>query len=326
MSGMESAAEESAWGAGAQRQPEGPRTPAALDTWDFGGTAVAVLGHPIHHSLSPPMHNAALAAMAAEEPCFAGWKYFAFDVPPETLGTALPLFARRGFRGINLTIPHKVDVVPLLREIDPAAARMGAVNTLILREDGSGYSGANTDGYGISRAVGEAFGRSLRGARVVLLGAGGAARAIAAQCLDEGCAELWIGNRNEARLAALLDLVRKLFPEAAGRVRGFSLDGPPSVDGEAVVINATALGLKADDPLPVDPAAFAPGTVVYDTTYGAVNGLARACAAAGRPYADGLGMLVWQGARSLAMWTGREPPVDVMTHAARAALEERSRP
>ncbi|MCC5807452.1 MAG: shikimate dehydrogenase [Opitutales bacterium] len=320
MSGTESAAEERAPGA------DGPLTPDALGAWDFGGTAVAVLGHPIHHSLSPPMHNAALKAMAAEEPRFAGWKYFAFDVPPQSLAGVLPLFAQRGFRGINLTIPHKVDVVPLLGEVDSAAARMGAVNTLILREQGGGYAGANTDGYGISRAVTEAFGRSLHGARVVLLGAGGAARAIAAQCLDEGCAQLWVGNRNEARLDALLDLVRGLYPEAAGRVHGFSLDEPPVMAGGAVVINATALGLRADDPPPLDPRAFAADTVVYDTTYGTVNGLARACAAAGVPYADGLGMLVWQGARSLAMWTGGEPPVDVMTLAARAALEERSRP
>ncbi len=326
MSGTDSAAEEGARGTEARPPTERPLTPAALDGWAFSGTAVAVLGHPIRHSLSPPMHNAALAAMASAEPRFADWKYFAFDVSPDTLGTVLPLFARRGFRGLNLTIPHKVDVVPLLSEVDPAAARMGAVNTLILQEDGTGYTGANTDGYGISRAVTEAFGRSLGGARIVLLGAGGAARAIAAQCLDEDCAELWIGNRNEARLAALLDLVGGLFPEATRRVRGFSLDEPPSVNGEAIVINATALGLKADDPPPVDPGAFAPGSVVYDTTYGAVNGLARACAAAGLPYADGLGMLVWQGARSLAMWAGCEPPADVMTRAARTALEERSRP
>lgn len=310
---------------GESGRPRRPLRLDALDDWSFDGTAVSVLGHPVHHSLSPPMHNAALAAMAREDIRFARWRYFAFDVPPEQLSGALPRFANRGFRGLNLTIPHKVDVVPLLDKVDPAAARMGAVNTLVLRDDGCAYAGANTDGYGISRAVATAFGRSFAGVPVILLGAGGAARAIAVQCLEEGAAELWIGNRNEARLATLLDIMRGLFPTAAGRIRGFGLAAPPAVQGRAIVINATALGLKRDDPAPVVLDRFGVDTVVYDTTYGAVNGLARAAAAVDFPYADGLGMLVWQGARSLALWTGRKPPVDIMEQAARAALEERSR-
>ena len=152
-------------------------TLADLDDWRFDGVALAVLGHPVAHSLSPPMHNAALADLAARDPQFAHWRYFKFDVEPRDLRTALPRFHACGFRGLNLTIPHKIIAVELVARIDPAAAEAGAVNTL--RRLDEGFEGFNTDGYGVSRAVTEDLGMTIAGSPVILLGAGGAARATA---------------------------------------------------------------------------------------------------------------------------------------------------
>ncbi len=301
-----------------------PLTLDDLGTWTRPGPTVGVLGHPIRHSLSPAMHNAALKSLSGKDSRFSSWSYFAFDVPPTQLAEALPRFIERGFRGLNLTIPHKVDVVPLLTSVDSLAARMGAVNTLIIDPVTQGIHGVNTDGYGISRAVQDELGTSLRGRCVILLGAGGAARAIAVQCLSEGCAELWIGNRSTSRLESLIALVSGAFPEAADRIRGFSLDRPPELFEPALVINATALGLQADDPSPVSLEYFPEGTRIYDTTYGVPNALRAAAGRGGFRYADGLAMLVWQGARSLELWTGAEPPVERMAEAARAALHARA--
>ncbi|HEY9249354.1 MAG TPA: shikimate dehydrogenase, partial [Rariglobus sp.] len=122
-------------------------TLADLDTWSCPGTALAVLGHPIKHSVSPPMHNAALARMAADDPRFATWRYFRFDIAPDDLPAALEKFHARGFAGLNLTVPHKIIAFDRVATLDPAARPIGAVNTL--RRTSAGWHGYNTDGYGL---------------------------------------------------------------------------------------------------------------------------------------------------------------------------------
>lgn len=279
---------------------------------------MAVIGFPVRHSLSPPMHNAALAAMAGR---FVDWQYFALEIPVEDMAAALPLLHRCGFYGLNLTIPHKVDVIPLLEEVDPEAERMGAVNTLVRTENG--YRGYNTDGYGIRKAIGEQLNRLLEGADVLLLGAGGAARAIAVECLQSGCARLTLANRNIERLDALRDRLSE-HAEFGRRLRKFPLSSlPDDWQSAPIVINATALGLKEQDPAPLDLERMPAETVVYDTTYGVRNQLFRAAKLRGMAYADGLSMLVWQGVRSLEIWSGETVPQPVMANAARQALEER---
>lgn len=283
-----------------------------LASWDFGGTALAVLGYPVAHSVSPQMHHAALNAMAQTQAVFRDWRYFKFAVPPEILPEALRLFEDKGFLGLNLTIPHKVQAVGLVSEIDPAARGMGAVNTL-KRLPGGGWSGANSDGYGLEKAVERTLGRSLRGSHIVLLGAGGAARAAAVHCLRQGCASLHIGNRDAGRLGDLLSLIGE------PAVRGFALGDAPAELRDLenpLVINATSLGLRAEDASPCDLAAFHPGAAVYDMTYGVDNALARQAAELGLPYADGLAMLVWQGVRSLEIWSGVGVPAQPMMSAA----------
>lgn len=289
-----------------------------LDSWTRQLPSLAVLGFPVKHSLSPPMHNAALAAMGGK---FANWKYFALEIPVEEMAEALPLLHRCGFYGLNLTIPHKVNVIPMLEEIDPAAERMGAVNTLVRTP--TGYRGFNSDGYGIRKAVEEKLQRQFRGAEILLLGAGGAARAIAVECLQAGCQRLTLGNRNVERLEALAGRLNEI-PEFVSRVRHFPLNElPDDWDDSLIIINATALGLKAEDPAPLALPSIPDTSVIYDTTYGCKNQLRKDALNQRIPYADGLSMLVWQGVRSLEIWTEESVPQPVMAQAAQRALEER---
>lgn len=292
---------------------------ADLATWSFDGTALAVLGHPIKHSVSPAMHNAALAEMAASDARFRSWSYFRFDVPPEDLPGALPLFHAKGFHGLNLTVPHKIIAFAEVSEIDPQAKLIGAVNTL--RRTDSGWYGANTDGYGLAEGLREGLGLALKGAPVVLLGAGGAARGAAVECLQQRCAALWIGNRTVDKLAPL---VSELKSAANGTpIHTFALDRPPrDFPARCIVINATSAGLRATDPIPIDLAALGTAAGVYDMIYNPPRTpLLQNAEARGIPVANGLSMLVYQGAKSLSLWTGcAQVPVATMRAAAERAL------
>ncbi|MEO0794953.1 MAG: shikimate dehydrogenase [Verrucomicrobiota bacterium] len=293
--------------------PDRVRSLDELADWQFEGTALAVLGSPIAHSVSPAMHNTALNLMAQTQQIFRDWRYFKFDVPPENLPEALERLYAANFVGINLTIPHKVHAVDLVCEIDPEARLSGAVNTLHRRADG--WAGFNTDGFGMEQGVRRELKAELTGADVLLLGAGGAARAAAIQCLASGCRSLFIGNRNQERLAGLM---AQLEPaEGYKRVRSFDLAEPPGdLPSDAVVINATSLGLKEEDPAPIDVSLLRGSPKIYDMTYGVVNALAQAAKDHGLAYADGLSMLVWQGARSLEIWTGALVPAQAMMQGA----------
>lgn len=299
--------------------PDSVLTLHDLDRWSFDGTALAVLGQPIKHSVSPAMHNAALAELARQDRRFASWRYFRFEVVPDDLGQALAQLHAQRFAGVNLTVPHKVLAVPLVQAIDPAARPIGAVNTLIRHADG--WHGSNTDGYGLAMGLKEALGLELPGAAVILLGAGGAARGAAVECLQQGCASLTIANRTPARLCALLD---QLAPLAQGtRLRGFAPDSPPpDLPANAIVINATTLGLKDPDPAPIDLASLPRPAGVYDMIYNPVRTpLLRRAEQLGLRQANGLSMLVHQGAQALRLWTGTEVPVATMHAAALAAMQ-----
>lgn len=298
-----------------------------LDHLDFSappGKRLAVLGDPISHSLSPAMHNAALAKMSRDFPEMHGWVYAAVHVPASDLGQALPMLHAAGVMGINLTIPHKVQVLDIIEEMDATALRMGAVNTLI--RTAAGYRGSNTDGYGILMALDEALGRQTKDADIWIFGAGGAARGILVACLESGAARVTVVNRSRDRLQALKsDLDEQALPRSE-RLRYFDLqDNPADPAAGAVLINATSLGLKPSDPNPIDPSFLARGNCVYDTTYGSMNQLARDCAKQGIAYADGLSMLVWQGVRSLEIWTGKPVSAEHMRAAAELELKNRTK-
>ena len=294
-------------------------TLADLDHWSFAGTALAVLGHPVKHSLSPTMHQAALAEMGRTDSRFAAWRYFKFDVSPDELPLALERLHARGFHGLNLTVPHKTMAFGRLAAVDPAARPVGAVNTLLRLE--RGWHGYNTDGYGLATAVREDLGLSLAGASVILLGAGGAARGAAVECLVRACAGLWIGNRTRRRLDELLQELRR--HHFATPVRGFDPAAPPpDLPAGALVINATTLGLHLGDPSPFDLARLPRPAGVYDMIYNPPQtALLRQAAGLGVPRAPGLSMLVHQGVRALEIWTGTTVPAAAMRHAAQAALD-----
>lgn len=290
-----------------------------LQSWPEGQTCLAVLGHPVRHSISPQMHNAALTEMSASRPRLSHWRYHRFDIPPERLTESLPLFHAKGFYGLNLTVPHKELALAQIAEIDPHAKKVGAVNTLVRLE--RGYKGYNTDGYGLSQAIRSELKRDLSGSDVALLGAGGAARAAALQCILENCRSLQIVNRNQERLARLLDELTPLAKE-----RGVQLSGSPSESFSSekenlIVINATSLGLKPDDPLPISTDSLPAQAALYDMIYNPrETRLMSSFRKSGRPAANGLSMLVHQGARALEIWSGEPVPVETMQRAAREAL------
>jgi shikimate dehydrogenase len=295
-------------------------TLADLAAWQRSGTSLAVLGHPIKHSISPPMHNAALEDLAASDPRFADWRYFRFEVAPDDLPQALEILYAKRFRGVNLTVPHKVIAFGRVATIDPAARPVGAVNTLLWTD--AGWKGYNTDGYGLAAAVRATLGLELTGRHIILLGAGGAARGAAVECLQRGCASLWIANRTRANLDTLREV---LAPVAASiPVQGFAPDAiPTDLPAGALVVNATSAGLKETDPLPIDLAALPRPIAVYDMIYNPpATRLLQAAAATGIATANGLDMLVHQGAKALEIWSGipatRTAPV--MGQAARTAL------
>ena len=272
---------------------------------------VGVWGSPVGHSRSPAMHNAAFEALDLD------WVYVPFEVAPEDVAAAAAGLRALGLVGVNVTVPLKERVLPLLDEVDEGARRIGSVNTIHNRE-GRLY-GDSTDGAGFLRAL-EAAGQATDGRQVLLLGAGGSARAIAFALAAQGC-RCRIANRTEARAAALARDVNQWFPGSASAV-GW---GAPSGAFD-LLVNTTSLGMSPnEDALPaLPPDAFAGKPFVYDLIYvPPQTRLLAAAAAAGCETMNGVGMLVWQGALSLAIWTGRPLgaiPIAAMEAAVRAAL------
>lgn len=293
----------------------------ALDGYRYDGVSLGVVGFPIRHSLSPVMHMAALRQMARENPDYHNWVYHRIEAAPEHLKKVIEVCGERGFRGLNLTIPHKVEVIPFLDEVDAGALRMEAVNTVLF--DSGRVCGFNTDGIGMVAAVSEGLGSPIRGEDVVLIGAGGAARAAAVQCLELGCRSLWVGNRSSDRLEALLDSLRSNCPEAG--VHGF-LTGMkvPEVPAGSLLIHATSVGLKNEEVLPVSPQLLGRMAAVFDMVY-CPDGtrLVRTAREMGLKACDGLGMLVHQGAKALELWTGIEVPVETMKQAVMQAVDRK---
>jgi shikimate dehydrogenase len=249
-----------------------------------------VLGFPVAHSRSPAMMAAAFAELGLD------WRYVKLPVPPERFAETARALPASGFRGANVTIPHKLAAHALADELTPAAAAIGAANTLTF-EDGRVLAD-NTDAGGLLDALGE----DVRGRRVLVLGAGGAGRAAVWALRDAG-AEVAVWNRTPER-------ARKLAGEM-----GVGHAEQPSRPAD-VLVNATSIGLHGED-LPVELGPE-PAGVVLDLVYGAEpTALCRWAAAQGARVTEGLEVLVRQGARSLERWTGRAAPLDAMRRAAR---------
>ncbi len=290
-----------------------------LDKLEFPGTPLAVLGYPVKHSISPAIQNAAIAELRKADSRFKDWAYYRFEVPAEDLLEALPRFHRKSFLGLNLTVPHKVIAMEGIQGVSPDAERMGAVNTLVWDE--MGYDGFNTDGYGLKRGLETDLGARLEGSHIILLGSGGAARAAAVQCVLDGCARLYVGNRSPERMKGLVEVLRRM--PGGERVETFGLGRlPGDLPEGGIVVNATSLGLNAGDPAPIDPDGLPAGWKVYDMIYNpAETTLLRRAARRGLRAANGLSMLVYQGLRSLEIWSHAEVDAHAMMSAATHALK-----
>ena len=289
----------------------------------------AVYGHPVKHSASPAMQNAGLAALGLD------WRYLAFDVAPENLRAAIAGAAAMKFTGLNLTVPHKLLALDMVDVLDDSARRWGAVNTIRfearnaagewkpLREFADVPNeirshGFNTDADAIVRAIHEDLGLHVRGARVVLLGAGGAGRAAALRLAQEEVGELHLVNRTASKAEELAREIQQRHPEVPVRV------GYPRGDVE-LILNATSLGLKSGDALPLDLGAFPLRNTdaVYDMIYRpAETPLLLAAREEGCHVANGLGMLLHQGAKALEIWSGRAAPLEEMRRALRLNVYE----
>jgi shikimate dehydrogenase len=266
---------------------------------------LAVLGHPVAHSRSPAMQTAALEALGLG----AAWSYEAIDVAPAELEARVAAMPGEGFVGANVTVPHKRAALSLAGESTATAAEIGAANTLSFAQ--GAVRAENTDAGGLIDAIGAVRSDS----RALVLGAGGAARAALWALAREGAeVELW--NRTAGRGAP-----------PGGPRRGAPAARPPAAVTEpdaaayAVIVNATAAGLHGEDQLaalPLDPARLSSGQTVVDMVYGdRPSPLLGAADAAGAATVDGIEVLVRQGARSLRIWTGAEPPLEIMRAAAR---------
>ncbi|HEY3397389.1 MAG TPA: shikimate dehydrogenase [Armatimonadota bacterium] len=284
---------------------------------DGATTLAGVMGWPVAHSLSPPMHNAAFEHLGLN------WVYVPCPVAPEQVEAALLGVRGLGFAGINVTIPHKSAVLPYLDEVSRDAQLLGAANT-ILHQDGI-LHGENTDIQGFLRSV-EEIGWSLTGRSVVVLGAGGSARAVCLAAIRAGAEQVIILNRTGDRAAQLADL---LTPVAGETVLGaLALDDPlvPGVVAAAqVVVDCTSVGMYPHHEVaPVVPGEWLQaGQLVCDLTYNPRRTvLLQAAEEAGAATLEGTGMLVHQGALALELWTGREAPVEVMRSALLLALAE----
>ena len=267
----------------------------------------AVLGHPIRHSASPAMQNAGIAELKLN------WLYLACDVDPKNLLAAISGAKHLGFIGLNLTVPHKLLAVKMVDELDASAKTWGAVNTIqfITRGKKTIAIGHNTDADAITRALHEDLGVKLRDAKILLLGAGGAGRTAALKLASERVAELFLVNRTKSKAIAVAREIRRRFP----RVK-ISVSYPAGkVD---LLLNATSLGLKTSDASPLDEKQFPlrNARAVFDMIYRpAETKLLRAAHRAGCKTANGLGMLLYQGAAALEIWSGQSAPISVMRHA-----------
>lgn len=283
----------------------------------------AVYGFPIKHSASPAMQNAGIAALGLN------WRYIACEVAPETLRAAIEGAKSMRFVGLNLTVPHKLLAVDFVDAFDESVKMWGAVNTVRIEgRDKSGTwlpiyefgdaqpdkiraQGFNTDAEAVTRSLREDLGVKLEGARVLLLGAGGAGRVAALKLASENVSELFLINRTQSKASAV-----------AAEIRRRHLNVKVSVDyprGEVdLCINATSMGLSPNDPLPFDNKQFSlrQANAVYDMIYRPAETLfLQTAKAGGSRVANGIGMLLYQGAKALEIWSGKTAPISVMRDA-----------
>ncbi len=270
-----------------------------------GNTKVlGIFGFPVEHTLSPLMHNAAFRVLGLDM-C-----YLPFRVTPEDLPEAVNAIRALNFLGVNLTVPHKEKVIPLLDEVDNEALFIGAVNTIV--NSNGRLKGYNTDGKGFMSSLSEEK-IVIEGRKILIIGAGGASRAIS-YYLSETAQGLFLYDIDRAKAVSLVNDFKKI------RGNVFLIDDIKNVKNFDIVINATPLGLKPEDPLPLNPELITSYMIVCDLIYKKTEFLKEA-EKKGVKILDGSGMLLWQGALAFELWTGMKAPVDVMRKALQSGFK-----
>lgn len=273
-----------------------------------GSTNIAgLIGHPVEHSFSPPMHNAAFNALNMD------WTYVAFDVEPSNLKSAIDGARSLNIKGLNVTIPHKIEVMKYLDEIDEVARLIGAVNTIDFRN----MKGYNTDGIGAVKAIEEVT--SIKNKNVVVAGAGGASRAISFYIAKYGAESITILNRNvdkASNLAKDINLIDDVKPDSISQINDYVCEAD-------ILIDTTPVGMhpNVDADAIVGAEDMHEDLVVFDAVYNPneTSLIKQAIKANAKPV-YGIKMLLYQGAESFKIWTGQNPPVDVMEDALRKTL------
>lgn len=270
-----------------------------------------MIGHPVRHSLSPRLHNAGFEALGLD------WRYVAFDVAPGAGAAAIAGMRALGIDGLNVTMPHKADVAAAVDRLSPEASKLGAVNTVV--PVGGQLVGHNTDGVGFLASLTDA-GVDPAGRRCLVVGAGGAARAVALALAGAGAVEIVIAARRPEAAAAVAAL-------APGVIRAGTTD---EADAASLVVNATPIGMGATPGTggagwPVDVARLGAGQIVVDLVYDPVEtALLVEAAARGALAVAGTGMLLHQAAAAFRLWTGLEAPVAAMSAALLGELDRRA--
>ncbi len=267
---------------------------------------VFLIGHPVGHSISPLMQDAAFRALEMD------WRYETLEAAREELPDVIARLRADDCAGANVTVPHKEEIIPLLDGLGESAQKIGAVNTIVKRDHK--LIGENTDGYGFKQTLGNAN-FDVSGQRVVIFGAGGAARAIAVATAELGATCILIQNRTRARAEILAAFLRERFSNLIVIVNS------KEIANTNLIVNATSLGMwPRVDKTPM-PSEFPRGAVAFDLVYRPMQTrFLREAARAGAQTIGGVGMLVHQGAAAFRLWTGRDAPVDKMFDAARHAL------
>ena len=276
---------------------------------------VGVFGYPVKHSASPAMHNAAFRE------CGLDYIYLAFEVKPEHLRDALLGLPALGICGVNLTIPHKENAIRHMNELSEEAIAAGAVNTVVV-ESGE-LRGYNTDIEGFLKSLSEDAGFTPEGKKVVVLGAGGAGRAVLFALAQAKVTELVIANRTIMRAEKLVSDIRQKFPGIKIKAMPLSSNSiGEEISSCGLLVNATPLGMKTEVPIS-DTECLHERLTVYDLIYTPLSTpLLDEAEKRGAKTVNGLSMLVYQGAASFKLWTRKEPPISVMKRVAREAIEK----
>ncbi len=274
---------------------------------NYKAELVGVFGHPVSENPTVVMQEAGFRALNLN------WRYLTIEVLPRDLGAAMQGLRAFNMRGINLTIPHKVAVLKYLDEVKPDAALMGAVNTVV--RVGDKLVGENTDGKGFMRSLTQDAKVNPKGKKVLVLGAGGAARSITVELALAGAQRITIVNRSPERGRILAELLNAKTPAKANFIEW---RGTYSIPGDSdILVNATSIGLFPNvyEKPDIDYDSIRPGMVVCDVIHTPMTPFLKEAQDRGAKIVDGLGMLVYQGAIGFKLWTGLEAPVEAMHEA-----------